>query len=290
MEQQLIMVKNSYQLGLYEKAMPNHLSLKEKLQLAKQCGFDYVELSIDETDGKLERLKFDENKRKEIVDAMHEVGIRFESICLSGHRKYPMGHLDLEMNQRCLEIMEDACKLASDLGIKLIQLAGYDVYYQESNEETKKQYINTLKRSVEIASYYGINLGFETMETSFMDTCKKAMHYVDRVDSPYLAVYPDIGNLENAAKLYNHDVIEDLKSAKGHIFAAHLKETIPNHYREIAFGTGHTQYQSCIKALKEMGVRRFVGEFWHLKEENYIEIIQQANQFLRTYLDKEFYE
>lgn len=31
-------------------------------------------------------------------------------------------------------------------------------------------------------------LGFETMETPFMDTVEKAMHYVKLVDSPYLGV------------------------------------------------------------------------------------------------------
>ena len=33
-----------YRLGLYEKAMPDELSLEEKLLLAKKIGFDYVEI------------------------------------------------------------------------------------------------------------------------------------------------------------------------------------------------------------------------------------------------------
>ena len=39
-------------------------------------------------------------------------------------------------------------------------------------------------------------LGFETMETPFMDTVEKAMAYVKDVDQAYLGVYPDIGNLK----------------------------------------------------------------------------------------------
>ena len=42
-----------YTLGLYEKSMPNTLSFAEKLLCAKECGFDYLEISIDETDEKL---------------------------------------------------------------------------------------------------------------------------------------------------------------------------------------------------------------------------------------------
>ena len=36
-----------YVLGVYEKAMPNSLSIKEKLELAKQLGYDFMEISID---------------------------------------------------------------------------------------------------------------------------------------------------------------------------------------------------------------------------------------------------
>lgn len=47
-----------------------------------------------------------------------------------------------------------------------------------------------------MAAEKGIVLGFETMETPFMDTVEKAMRYVNLVSSPYLGVYPDIGNLK----------------------------------------------------------------------------------------------
>ena len=40
----------AYTIGLYEKAMPKELSWKEKLMAAKEAGYDFVEISIDETD------------------------------------------------------------------------------------------------------------------------------------------------------------------------------------------------------------------------------------------------
>ena len=46
-----------YELGLYEKSMPNTLSFKEKLETVKATGFDFLEMSVDETDEKLARLK-----------------------------------------------------------------------------------------------------------------------------------------------------------------------------------------------------------------------------------------
>ena len=64
----------SYLLGLYEKSMPGTLSWKEKLEAAKAAGFDYVEMSIDETDAKLARLDMSEAEIEEIKAAMKETG------------------------------------------------------------------------------------------------------------------------------------------------------------------------------------------------------------------------
>ena len=52
-------------------------------------------------------------------------------MCLSGHRKYPIGSEKDAVRQRGMEIMGKAVELADDLGIRIIQLAGYDVWYAE---------------------------------------------------------------------------------------------------------------------------------------------------------------
>ena len=52
-------------------------------------------------------------------------------MCLSGHRKYPLGSHDKEIQKKSLEIMKKAIDFAADLGIRIIQLAGYDVYYED---------------------------------------------------------------------------------------------------------------------------------------------------------------
>ena len=45
-----------YEIGLYEKAMRNTLSWSEKLGCAKECGYDYMEMCIDATDEKINRI------------------------------------------------------------------------------------------------------------------------------------------------------------------------------------------------------------------------------------------
>ena len=247
-----------YNIGLYEKAMPGTLSWMEKLECAKECGYDFLEISIDESDAKLARLDWTKKQRQELIDDVNEVGIPIRSMCLSGHRKYPMGAADPEIRKQSLEIMKKALDLADTLGIRIIQLAGYDVYYETSTVLTRVHFAENLKKAAMMASRKGVVLGFETMETEFMNTVKKSMNYVDGVKSPYLGVYPDCGNLTNAAKTYGTSILDDLESGRGHIVAMHLKETVPGKFREIPFKTGHVDFEAVICKAWDLGVRRYV--------------------------------
>lgn len=253
-----------YAIGLYEKAMPPTLTWREKLEFAKSAGYDFVEISIDEKDEKLARLDWTADERLELVRTMKEVGLPIRSMCLSGHRKYPFGASDPAIRARSMEIMEKAIILADDLGIRIIQLAGYDVYYEEGTAESKALFLENLKKATEMAAVRGIVMGFETMETDFMNTVWKSMYYVDAVGSPYLGVYPDSGNLTNAAKSSGGNVLDDLYSGRGHIVALHLKETVPGVFREVPFLTGHVDFNAVIEKAWDLGIRRFVTEMWYV--------------------------
>lgn len=269
-----------YMLGLYEKAMPAELSWAEKLQQAKAANFDFLEMSIDESDAKLARLDMSEKEKQEICDAMQRTGIPIRTLCLSAHRKYPLGSNDPKICAKSLEIMEKAINLVCDLGIRMIQLAGYDVYYEPSSVETRNRFAENLALCTAMAASKGVVLGFETMETEFMNTMTKAMVYVTKINSPYLQVYPDAGNLANAAALYKTDLYDDIKNGAGHIVAFHLKETVPGKFREIPFGTGHVDFQAIIDAAWALGVRKYVAEFWYTGSETWQADLKAANQYI----------
>ena len=277
-----------YTIGLYEKAMPKAMDWRAMLECAKECGYDFVEISIDEKDEKLARLDWTKEERLELVKTMVEVGLPIRSMCLSGHRKYPFGSADPEIRRRSMEIMEKAILLADDLGIRIIQLAGYDVYYEDSTEQSKALFRENLKKAAEMAAVRGIMMGFETMETDFMNTVWKSMYYVDAVGSPYLGVYPDSGNLTNAAKSSGGDVLDDLWSGRGHIVALHLKETVPGVFREVPFLTGHVDFNAVISRAWHMGIRRYVTEMWYVgNDETWAEDIKFACRSMSEILDRQ---
>lgn len=281
-------MSRDYLLGMYEKAVPADITWEERLRVAGESGFDYVEISVDESDARLARLEWTASERRDLMRTMGEVGVPVRSMCLSGHRKYPFGATDPEVRARSLEIMQKAVELACDLGVRTIQLAGYDVYYEQGTDDTRRWFAENLARAVEMAAREGVLLGFETMETPFMDTVEKAMRYVDLVSSPYLGVYPDMGNLTNASFLYGVSVADDMRTGAGHLIAAHCKETVAGHYREIPFGTGTTDYDGALDVLVAEGVRRYVAEFWYVGSEAWREDARFAADYVRGKIDAAF--
>ncbi len=139
------MLAKSIPLGIYEKRSPPGECWLERLKLAKALGFDFVEMSLDETDARLARLDWSPEQRLALVKAVAETGVRVPSMCLSAHRRFPLGSEDDAVRHQGLEIMRKAIQLAQDVGIRVIQLAGYDVYYQQANDETRRRFRDGLE-------------------------------------------------------------------------------------------------------------------------------------------------
>lgn len=267
--------RDTYRIGLYEKAMPSELTWEERLESAKDAGYDYIEMSVDETDMRMSRLDWDDGQIFELLEAQKKVGLPIETICFSAQRKYPLGSKIWE--EEAKELLRKGVIFAKKLGIRIIQTQGYDCYYEETSDETtRERFYRNLEEGTIFAGSYGVMLAMETMENDFMNTVEKAMYSVNRVNSPYLQVYPDIGNISNATD----DVTGDLLTGKGHIAAAHLKETVPGKFREIPYGTGQVDFPAAIARLYELGIRRYVSECWYCGEENWKEIIKGNRRFL----------
>ena len=274
-----------YEIGLYEKAMRNTLTWKEKLQCAKECGYDYLEISIDATEEKINRIYMDTEEKREIMEAIFDTGIPIGSMSVSALTKYALGDPDQAVRDRGMEIAEKSIQLSSALGVRTVMIPGYDNYYGESTIETKRYFLENIRKISEIAEREGILVGFETMENNFMNTTGKAVQYVNMVDSAYLKIYPDAGNITNAAVANRHDVCEDLSLGKGKLIALHLKETKPDVYREVPFLTGHVEFERIINTAWKLGVRRYVTELWDVGQPQWKEDICFANRSMKRLLN-----
>jgi L-ribulose-5-phosphate 3-epimerase len=246
-------------VGLYEKALPASLSWEERLDAAGRAGYDFVEISIDESDDRLARLDWPATERAALRRAIDNSGVRIMTMCLSGHRKYPLGSHMLDLRRQGQDILYKAIEFAGDIGLRVVQVMGYDVFYESSDEQTRANFIDGLQRGARWAEQAGVMLGLENLDTPFVDGLSKALDILREVDSPWLHLYPDIGNLA-AAGYYPPD---ELTLAKGRVLGIHVKDALPQVIRGVPFEEGIVPFRETFRALAQTGFWGLLGvEIW----------------------------
>ena len=68
----------------------------------------------------------------------------------------------------------------------------------------------------------------------------------------------------------------------------HLKETTPGVFREVSFGQGHVDFKGAIKTAWDLGVRKYVTEFWYTGNPQWKKDLAQANEMMTSILDAQW--
>ncbi|OIN23418.1 L-ribulose-5-phosphate 3-epimerase [Vibrio barjaei] len=284
--------QNKFRLGIYEKAMPASLSWEERLIKAKQAGFDFVEISVDETDERRARLDWSDEEIYQLRHLCEKHEMPLQSMCLSAHRKFPFGSMDESIRAESHVIMEKAIALAFKLGIRCIQMAGYDVYYEPQSAETHRLFIEGMKQATKLAERAGIMLGVEIMDTPYLNSLSKFEVLKREVPSPYFMAYPDVGNISG----WNHDVCTELRLSRDHLVQVHLKDTLrvsetcDGQFRDLVIGEGQVDFTSIFKTLADIDYRGpLVIEMW-AQNDNWFEDITKAKATLKSIANQSGFE
>lgn len=236
-------------VGLYEKALPADWSWEKRLGCAAEAGYDYLDLSIDESDMRLARLEWPASERANLRRAMADAGISILTMCLSGHRKFPLGSQSPEIRQRGLAIFRKAIDLAADIGIRIIQVMGYDVFYEPNTVETKARFVDGLAQGVRWAGHAGVMLGLENVDNPRFESVEQGLGLVRELNSPWFQLYFDMANLAGAG----YHPPDQLRLAEGHLVAMHVKDAQPGVIRGVPFGEGIVPFKETFDTLAQIG-------------------------------------
>ena len=160
-------------------------NLEEKFRLAKDAGFDGVEINTVNTDEESKKLKA-------IADS---VGLEIPSIMNSAHWQFPLSDPDPEVRRKSVDGMMKSLASASIVGADTVLLVPgvvnekvcYEDAYATSQEEIKKLAKEAEKREVIIA--------IENVWSKFLLSPIEFSRYIDEVGSEYVAAYFDVGNI-----------------------------------------------------------------------------------------------
>lgn len=271
-------------LGIYEKALVgNELSNGEQwrrfLAQVPAAGFSYLDLSIDESPEREARLDWGPSQWRRVRDAAEDVGTDVGGVCLSVHRRIGPGSRDPEVRRRAREVMARGLEICHELGAPVIQIAGYYAYYEDPNPDAEKWYREMLADAVPLAARLGVVMGIENVDGDDVTSIRKAMEFVDAIDSPYLQVYPDLGNI--AEQGLDPDV--ELAAGEGHMVAMHAKDVRRGEPRRVAMGEGIVDWDRSFELLAQQHWSgRLMIEMWNDDAPDSIARCAAAREFIAS--------
>lgn len=246
-------------VGLYEKALPAQWSWDQRLAAAADAGYSFVEICIDESDERLARLAWPASCTTALCRAIAESGVPLLSMCLSAHRRYSLGSRSPQMRERAETIMRRAIAFAVDVGVRIVQVAGYDVFYEESDAGTAARFLEGLRRAAEWAGQAGVMLALENVDVPLSESLSRCMAIVHQVNSLWFQSYPDMANAAAAG----YDPVTELVHCAGHMVAVHVKDSLPRTIRRVPFGAGIVPFEPVFRTLAGLGYRGpLVVEMW----------------------------
>ncbi len=270
-------------IGVYEKAMPPFQSWSELLDCTRAYGYDFLELSVDESDERLDRLEWSSAQRNEVREAIKTSGVPVRHLCLSGHRRFPFASVDLATRARAWEMYERALELCVDLGIRIVQTQGHDVYYEQSTPETQERYRESMDKVAELARAASVMIGFENADLDSFGSADQSVSMIETIANPWFQFYPDIGNIVG----HGHPLAPQIRRGIGHTVAVHIKDARPGEFRRIPFGEGIVPFGEAFETLQELDYRGpLVVEMWNDGVDRDRTMARDALVWLRERMDE----
>jgi L-ribulose-5-phosphate 3-epimerase len=210
------------------------------LKDAKLAGLEGVEIGVGDAAEKLRVAdqKVRENYKKE----MQETGLVISSFMMGLLNSYP-----LASDPRGPAWLEQSIDAAKDLGAKVILVAFFGRGSLGNRGNIKKADVDVvverLKAAAPRAKDAGVILGIENELTA-----QQNAEILDRVKSPAVQVYYDVGNLTNNG----YDVPAEIRFLKERIAIFHFKDGA--NY----LGEGKVKYPEIGAAIKEIGYNGWI--------------------------------
>ncbi|MBN1624468.1 MAG: sugar phosphate isomerase/epimerase [Clostridia bacterium] len=175
-------------------------SVRESMTLAKKAGFKGIELALNETG----EISMDANHSDmvEIKEYSDCLGLKIHSLATGLYWSYSFTSEDETQREKAYEVAVRQIEAAKTLGADSVLIIPghvsvsfapalgvipYDVAYNRALEG-----INRLKR---IAEKNEINVGLENVWNNFLLSPLEMRDFVDEINSSYIGVYFDVGNV-----------------------------------------------------------------------------------------------
>ena len=157
-------------------------TIMEKFQLAKEVGYDGIEISAP-------GVNLDEVKA-----AMKATGLPVHGVVCSTHWKFNIGDSNPDIRAKSVKGLEDAIRAAKEVGASTVLLVPGKVTNQVDYKTCWKNSIPEIKKVLPLAKELGIKVILENVWNNFLTTPEETLRYIKELDSDMVGAYFDIGN------------------------------------------------------------------------------------------------
>ncbi len=237
-------------------------TVRESLTLAKDAGFEGVELALNAT-GELS-MESTEQEIKEVKKVADDMGLALYSLSCGLCWDYRLSDDDPTMRLRAKDMIKKQLEAAKILGADTVLVVPGVVNVEFSSPEKKVAYDVVYDRALEglneLKSYaesLEVSIGLENVWNKFLLSPMEMRDFIDKIGSKYVGSYLDVGNTLYCG--YPEDWVRILGDR---IKKIHFKD-----YRLAAGGlhgfvdllAGDVNYPEVVKALGEIGYDGWVS-------------------------------
>jgi len=188
-------------INLWAFPYPDKMSLRQCLQLAKDAGFDGIELNYD-LDSDLSP-KSGTKEFTEIRKMADEIGIQISGVCSFLFWPYPLTSNDPAERARGMELAGKMTQAAHDLGTEnlLVVPGAVHMPWREDHDPTPNDVClarakESIGKLLPQAEKLRVHLNMENIFfNGFLLSPMEMVDFVDSFSSPYVQVHFDTGNI-----------------------------------------------------------------------------------------------
>ena len=251
--------------------LPTTLGWKERFALAKEVGFDGVEM----------QTMTDRAEAEAVARASEDTGLTIHSVMNMAHWENPISSADPEVVKRSVDGMKTSLTNAAlwKAGVVLLVPAVVNATTSYAEAWTRSQRV-IRDQLLPVATGFKVTIAVEEVWNKFLLSPLEFVRYVDDFKSPYLKAYFDVGNVV----LYGfpQDWIRTLGSR---IVRLHLKDfkmdRSEGRFDWKNIGEGDIDWQDVRRALNEIGFNGWATTEIEGGERAYLsDVVKRVDRFL----------
>jgi L-ribulose-5-phosphate 3-epimerase len=257
-------------INLWAFPYPDRMSLRESMQLAKDAGFEGIELNYD-----LESDLSPKSQTKDFVAVRKmadDIGIEISGLCSFLFWPYPLSSNDLDKRNRGIELAGMIAKAASDMDVEdvllvpgAVHIPWRDDHEPVPNDVCDRRAREAVGKLATQAEKLNVSLNIENIFfNGYLMTPMEMNAFVDSFNSEHVNVHFDTGNIAMFQHCEHWVPILGKRTKNVHLkeFTKKGTDYSLETFRPLLDGT--TNWPALMDAFDQVGYRGFLTfEYFH---------------------------